>query len=191
MLEHRSAWRSFSPAVVSAGSLTRTGLRIEAIERRGFLLLQGRRGNASLSEAVLAELSLHAPPPRAATVNEALALMWLGPNEWLLELPSERVATTLQRLNARLAGASTAVTDLSESFAGLELEGEHAVDVLMSGCSLDLRPEAFGTGSVARTAVASISTVVRKTGDSTWRLLLDRSEAAYFSSWLQESVTEW
>lgn len=191
MLEHRSAWRSFSPTLVSANSLAHAGVRIKAIENKSFLLLKGRRDNAPLSEAVILELSLQAPAPRTATSNEAQVLMWLGPNEWLLELPVEHAATTLERLNVRLGGTSAAVTDISESFAGLELEGEHAMDILMSGCSLDLRPEAFGLSSVVRTAVANTTMIVRRTGDSNWRLLFDRSEAAYFFGWLQVSATEW
>lgn len=191
MFEHRSPWQAFSPTDVFAALSTRKDLRIEAIEGRSFLLLQGRGDNAPLREALLQELNLQAPRPRTTTFNEANVLLWLGPNEWLLELPTPRATATLERLNARLGGTSTAITDLSESFAGLELAGEHAVDMLMSGCSLDLRPESFGADGVARTAVAGITAIVRKSADSTWRVLLDRSEAAYFLSWLQEAATEW
>ncbi len=172
-------------------------LRVHPVIDRGLLLVQGEAAHPAASGVVHRQLGIEMPAPRTASVQESAAILWLGPREWLLELPASATSsactsleTGFARARERGAGpALCAVTDVSDAFAGFDLIGPRGVDVLMSGCSVDLMPRALPVGSVVRTVLADVPVIIRRA--SCFRCWVDRSFAAHLWSWTVESPARW
>jgi sarcosine oxidase subunit gamma len=167
----------------------RAQLKVTRIAERGLLLLQSAVP-LSFRDAIANEIGLEVPEPQRASLARDYALLWMSPAEWLLELPAAEVDSMEIALSRRLASALAAITDVSDALASFDLKDEWAADVLMSGCSLDLDPETFPTGQVARTAVADFPTIVWRPHHSDgFRCLVDSSLAEPFRDWLMGSRT--
>jgi sarcosine oxidase subunit gamma len=188
MLEYRTPLTQVSRAS-DLSTIDAPGLRVVAVEARGFVLLQGNPEDSLLQKALREQIGVEPPGPQLASIGTEYALLWMAPGQWLLESPAARASTVYAALVARGGVALAAVTDLSDAFACFEVCGDAAADVLMTGCTLDLRPDSFKVGRVARTAVADVPVVLWKPGDDPrqFRCLVDRSFAEHFWSWLAQA----
>jgi sarcosine oxidase, subunit gamma len=175
---------------------------------RGFLLLQGDPLNALFRDAILQQFGVQLPTSLVASHQDDHALLWMTPKEWLVELPAADALVVQASLAAWLGQTLAAVTDVSDSFAVFDLDGEHAAGILMTGCSVDLRPHAFAGGKVIRTIVADMQAIIWKPEISRlfrpekspvfkpaqsqpFRCLVDRSFADHFCNWVAESRAGW
>jgi len=155
--------------------LERRGPRGE-IQSEGFLLLQGELPSSSWAREL--------PGPLESRTREQQSLLWLAPGEWLLIVPATDVLSMEARLSTELRTTFAAVTDLSDAFASFELTGKRGAEVLMTGCSLDLHTEAFGSGRVARTVLAGVAAIVWRAQMERFRVFVDRSFAEHLEQWL-------
>ncbi|HWM04129.1 MAG TPA: sarcosine oxidase subunit gamma family protein [Actinophytocola sp.] len=122
-------------------------------------------------------------PNRVATVGER-AILWLGPDEWLVVGPDG------DPLAAELTGES--VVDVSANRTTIELSGPHARDVLEKGMSIDLHPRAFGPGQCAQTMLARAQVIVRQVdAEPTYHVLVRGSFAPYLADWLVDASKEY
>jgi sarcosine oxidase subunit gamma len=161
------------------------GLRVDIV-RAGFLLLQSP-AQSSVHDALVSEIGLGLPAPREASLRDDFALLWLTPAEWLLELPTKQADALQVALTHRLATALAVVTDMTDAFLCCEVTGARAAETLMSGCSLDLRPDAFPAGRVARTGLADVPAIIWTPGTpDRFRCLVDRGFAGHVRDWLQD-----
>ncbi len=145
------------------------------------LLLRGAPDDAFLS-AVCGVAGV-APPmtPNTAAIGNAAAILWLGPDEWLVE--SE--ALPLGDLAAAMAGMHAAVVDVSDAYAVIRMEGVRVPDILASGCSLDLYPRVFP--GVARTFLGKTDVLLHRLEPAdapTFNVYVARSYAEYLWHWL-------
>jgi sarcosine oxidase subunit gamma len=129
-------------------------------------------------------------PPRTPRVAAAsgFSLVWAGRGRWLLigKSPEKIAAAT-----SRLAGL-VAVSDQSDGYVGLRLSGPRLRDVFMKGCFIDLHPRAFGPGDTALTTIAHIGVHFWELDATpTYDLVLFRSMAGSFWSWLSTSAAEY
>lgn len=192
MLEHRPPLAIRSRERLERGGAKRSDLRVAAMEGRGHLLVQGDPEDTLLQEAVRGDLKMALPGPQATRVRGDYALLWMTPKEWLLELPQGQAQTVQATLMVRFGEALAAVSDLSDALACFEVSGDSAPDALMTGCSLDLRAEAFTAGRVARTALADVPAIIWKPSHlPRLRCLIDRSFAEHFWTWLAEAPPGW
>jgi sarcosine oxidase, subunit gamma len=184
MLEHRTPLAQVSRAQ-ELSTIEAPGLRVVAVQTRGFLLVQGNPEDSLLQKALREQIGVGVPGPQLASTGSEYALLWMAPGQWLLESPAARASTVQAALVARGGVALAAVTDLSDALACFEVSGEAAADALMTDCTLDLQPHAFAVGRVARTAVAAVTAILWKPGDDPrqFRCLVDRSFAEHFWSW--------
>jgi sarcosine oxidase, subunit gamma len=205
MLEHRGPLDQLLPPSTTLSE--DPALRSVPVTDRGLLLIQARSADASLAGLLDRQLGLHLPLPLNSDRRDAAAILWLAPREWLLELPAAQTpalraaledsfeqARAQSRTETSSAGLC-AVSDVSDAFAGFDVSGPRAVDVLMSSCSLDLRPQSFPAGHCARTAVADVPGILWKVSDSVdsgvYRCWVERGFAAHLASWLAESPARW
>lgn len=205
MLEHSSPLDQLSPpSTMPSGDPV---LRIVPVTDRGLLLIQARSADASLAGILARQLGLQLPLPLKSERRAATALLWLAPREWLLELPAAQTPSVLAALESSFAQARAqspgerspaglcVVSDVSDAFAAFEVSGTRALDVLMSSCSLELRPQSFPAGQCARTAVADIPAILWNLSDSdhlgAFRCWVERGFAVHFVSWLAESPARW
>ena len=189
MLEHQQPFDSL-PEGRGSALPDEPGLRVTPLAAAGRLLLQSA-ASSSLRDALKSELGLELPGPQEAVVRDNEALLWLSPAEWLLELSASEIHSVQSALIGRLTASLTVVTDMSDALVSYEVGGVRAAEILMSGCSLDLRAHAFPGGRAARTALADVPAIIWNPGGEPrhLRCIVDRSLAQHLRDWLlrQES----
>ena len=130
-------------------------------------------------------------PVRPNTVAEgpAGAILWLGPTEWLLVVPTGQEGEVARSLREALGDAHAAITDLSSGQTIISLSGAGARDLLAQGCPLDLHPRVFGVGRCAQTHVAKAAVAIWLRDDRpTFDLIVRRSFAGYLALWLEDAA---
>lgn len=116
--------------------------------------------------------------PNIAWEDGARAVLWLGPDEWLVLGPPHAGSEIATELDAALEGSHRSVIDMSANRVALELGGPGRFDVLASGCPIDLHPRAWRRGMCAQTLFAKAQVVLHERADTT-RVLVRTSFADY------------
>lgn len=143
--------------------------------------------DAAVLNAVQNALALTLPltPGKSAAGANRVA-WWLGPDQWLIVMPSGAESSLMHTLN----GSASAV-DVSDLRAEFELAGPRAIDVLRKGCAIDLHPRAFGPGDCALTTLSRVRIALRQTDERPgYRVLVERSVAPYLWDWLIDAMME-
>lgn len=158
-----------------------------------------------LPEPFVAQASLRIDPDNAGSVaafvgvalptvpntwvqGERIAVIWLGPDEWLVTSPF----TTPRDLEAGLrAAGAAAVVDVSAQRTTLRLRGAHARDVLASGCAIDLHPAAFPPGTAVQTTLGRTGVILLCLAEDDHRILVRSSFARYLAAWLVDAAQEY
>jgi sarcosine oxidase subunit gamma len=183
MLEHQQQLDS-PPEAPGSHPAGENGLGVQ-IAATGLLLLQSPSASA-LQDALTSEIALRLPAPGETCARGDYALLWLTPAEWLLECSEQDTHALHSAFTRRLARSLAVVTDMSDAYACFDLSGARAADTLMGGCSMDLHAATFPAGRVARTSLAGIAAIIRKTGKPHgFRCLVDRSYARHIRDWLR------
>ncbi|NKX51882.1 sarcosine oxidase subunit gamma family protein [Arthrobacter deserti] len=174
---------------IEAGAVA--GERGVALREIPFLTMVGlRAGPGSAAAAALEAAAGVALPARVGQVTgEAggTAVLWLGPDEYLLVAPE---GTGAAALAAALGDEPGAVVDLSANRTTLELTGPSARLVLEKGCPADLHPRVFGPGSAITTVLGAVPVLLWQTGEQAYRILPRASFADYTARWLLDAMTE-
>lgn len=127
--------------------------------------------------------------------SDGTAVLWLGPAEFLLVAPAEShesLGGELPRaLVEALGDGAGQVVDLSANRTTLELSGPRARAVLEKGCSLDLHPRVFKTGTALSTEIGGIPAVLWKTAEQEYRIFPRASFAEFLGRWLLDAMREY
>ena len=115
-------------------------------------------------------------PNTTAPVSSGTAL-WVGPDEWLVLGGREQEYPQ-----------AAAIADVSANRVVFELSGEDAADVLAQGCSLDLHPSAFASGSCAQTLLARAQVILVRPDEARFLVLVRPSFAPYLRAWLDDAI---
>jgi sarcosine oxidase, subunit gamma len=137
------------------------------------------RGDDAVAQGAGAALGLTMPRSPLASVSAGdTSALWLGPDEWLVLVPAERLSATIAALSKALAALPHSLVDVSHRQVGLALSGRLAARVLTSGCPLDLGAQAFPLGMVTRTLFHKAEIVLWRRADG-FHLEVWRSFAPY------------
>jgi heterotetrameric sarcosine oxidase gamma subunit len=117
------------------------------------------------------------PDTCRAVVNGDRALLWLGPNEFLLLAPEG----TRQPSDA---------VDVSHRDTAIDVWGPRAAWVINAFCALDLHPSAFPVGMCTRTLFAKAQIVLWRTDTDVFHIEVARSFAPYVWECLEEARRE-
>lgn len=120
---------------------------------------------AAFGDALQAAHGLPFPAPNRVTANGTARAIWSGRNQAFLV----GVAA-----DARLSGQG-AVTDQTDGWAVMRLEGIGAGAVLARLIPLDLRPEAFGEGHAARTSLLHVNCLIWREAPQAFGIMVMRS----------------
>jgi len=187
-------------AAVSRGALAHLGepaiaageaLAIRVVPDRAFIGVRARPDEAGLLDAFCEALG--APLPRMPNTTQAWAhgtLVWLGPDEWLIEVDGAQCGATLGALERAAGDRFAALTDLTHGRTCVELRGARAADCLRKGVTIDLHPRAFAAGACARTGLAKAGVLILALDAGGFRLVADRSYADYLWRWLADASLE-
>jgi sarcosine oxidase subunit gamma len=126
--------------------------------------------------------------------SERATTLWLGPEEFLVIAPEsahDSLGGDLVRALVEALGDDPGqVVDLSANRTTFELSGIRARDVLEKGCSLDLHPRAFRTGTALATEIGNIPAMLLKTGEDSFRIFPRASFADFLGRWLLDCMRE-
>lgn len=141
-------------------------------------------------ESVIGPLPLE---PNSVHGRADAAVLWLGPDEWLVVGPPDGEPALEAQLGAALSDARgrVAIVDVSANRTTLELGGPRTRELLEFGCPIDLHPRDFGPGRCAQTLLARANVLIWHVADEpedTWRLLVRPSFAAYVAAWLADAA---
>ncbi|WP_193368220.1 sarcosine oxidase subunit gamma [Pelagibius marinus] len=152
---------------------------------------------AALREALGVE-----PPsaPNTVATNGEVALLWLGPDEWLAlqhGAAPEAEAQMAAKLRDALGDLHAATTEVGEQYVCIHLAGPKAREVIEKGCPLDLHPRAFGgVGHCAQSHLSKATILLHQVspgedGEPAFDLYTRRSFADYLWRWLEDAAGEY
>lgn len=171
---------------------TVTGPRGVVLTERPFVAMISVRVDPGTSAARALESVLGVELPRRSgevTGGEPVAVLWLGPDEWLVVAQPDALDLA-RRLEAAVHEAHASVVDVSANRAVLELSGPSARAVLEKGCPTDLHATRFTPGTAVTTTLARIPLLLWQVGPETYRLLPRSSFSDYVARWLLDAMVE-
>ena len=168
-----------------------SGICLREKKLLGHLTLRGDGHDPAFAAGVEHATGLRLPGPLQLVSQDDSSLQWLGPDEWLLIVPTGEEFDTELKLREALAGLHIAIVNVSGGQSLLELSGPNVRDVLMKSTSYDVHPDNFPVGKAIGTVFAKSQLVIRRTGEETWELLIRRSFADYWWLWLQDASAEY
>ena len=187
--QRQSALDHLHLAARSAGPIGDAAVRLSEKRFSGKINLRGSPEPAFL-DAVAASIGARPATESGAIAQaEGCAVLWIGPDEWLVVTPPGGEAETATDLRAVLATHEAAVTDVSESLAVITIAGAGARTVLAKGMSIDLHPRAFAAGRCARASLAKTVVLLHQTdNEPAFDIYVDRSFAEYLWQWLEDAA---
>lgn len=177
-----------SPLEAFAADFAALGPRLRLLERPFRTMVDVRRADP---EAGWEFRGLAAPGPLASSGTPDRSVLWLGPGWWLVVDATAAPETVVRELDS--AGSCV---DVSAWRTILDLGGPNALDVLETGCSIDLHPRAFGDGACAQTLLARCPVLLQRLpvghtepdGAPVFRIFVRASYACYLAHWLLDAV---
>lgn len=157
----------------------------------GHLTIRGDARDPAFASGVHKALGMELPAALTLVASGESSLQWMGPDEWLLIVPTGEEFATEQKLRDALAGLHISIVNVSGGQSILELTGPKVRQVLMKSTSYDVHPDNFPVGKAVGTVFAKSQLVIRRTGEESWELLIRRSFADYWWLWLQDAAAEY
>ena len=157
------------------------GFALSEIADQALASIATRRGQENdLRVRAEARLGMTPPPPGRTATGGDVTFLWTGQEQWFVEAPESAVGGLEALLRETFADVA-AVTDQSDAWAQLRLEGARSRAVLEKLCPLDLHPSAFPPGTTARTTMEHLAAIITLRDDyGTFSILTPRSSAGTF-----------
>ncbi|TKT77577.1 sarcosine oxidase subunit gamma [Aquamicrobium sp. LC103] len=150
----------------------------------------------------LSRLSLRAPEASVSALSKALgvtlpgkpkssaekagrAVLWLGPDEWLVLDGAGNLASALQGVKQ-----FHSAVDVSHRNVGIVVAGEGAEAALNAGCPGDLSLAAFPVGACSRTVLGKIEIVLWRKAEHEFHVECWRSFSDYAFAFLTEATRD-
>lgn len=121
------------------------------------------------------------PTPHRGVSSTTHRLLWVGPKSWLvfglsLNIPADRaMEPAFNDCRDRINAAGGALFDVSDSRVGWTLSGPRALDVLASGCPLDLHENKFVKDQCAQSLFGHVAALYHRHSDGNFTLYVARS----------------
>ena len=134
----------------------------------------------------LAQIDVRAAPdllPFAAPVENSVSawnkrdVLWLGPDEWLVVAEPKATSTIVRELEDALSGYHRSILDVSANRIVFQLID--GLEVLSSGCGLDLHPTRWRPGMCAQTLFGQAQVILHQRDERTTRVFVRPSFEGY------------
>jgi len=160
------------------------GLRLAGSDLLSCFLLRGRPDEA-MQQRMASLLGCRLPgTPIVIEHGKGAQVLMLAPCRWMIFASREASPALPHHLQEILAGSFVAVSDASDGYVHITVEGPRAIDLLAAGTAVDLYPGRFRTGHAAQTEMARIRCLIRRDGETAYSVLADVSAADYLWTWL-------
>jgi sarcosine oxidase, subunit gamma len=133
-------------------------------------------------------LPFEPPGPNNTTTWDGREVLWLGPDEWLVVGQPGTEGSIQRELEGAMQGHHYSVIDVSANRIVFDLSD--GLDLLSSGCSLDLHPSRWRPGMCAQTLFGQAQVILHQLDDRTTRVFVRLSFADYFVDRLAAAPTE-
>lgn len=137
-------------------------------------------GRAELEGAVMTSWSAELPGPGRSTASANGQVMILGMSPDQFFVISTPAPTAAGEFVPKAVAEAGYVSDQSDNWVALRLEGPLVLPALERICPLDLDPAAFAVGSVARTVMEHIGAIIHREGPDRFLLFSASSSAHSF-----------
>ncbi len=165
------------------------GFAISEVTDLALASLATRRGQETkLRTRAKTRFGFEPPAPGRTASGDGMTFLWTGHEQWFVEAP-ESALGGLEALLRETFGDSAAVTEQSDAWASLRLEGPATRAVLEKLCPLDLHPVAFPPGATGRTTLEHVSAIITSRDDrGRFSILTPRSSAGSFLHHLHQAA---
>ncbi len=118
-------------SVLKVNSTKFNGVSIKERDLVGKINLRGKSTDKEFMKNVGSVLDLVLPiEPNVRVSNNNINIIWLSPNEWLIETPNNETQKVLTLLKSALNLQKSAITDVSFNRTVLRLEGDQVFTLL-------------------------------------------------------------
>ncbi len=150
------------------------------------------RGDQSINAAVKVATGCNFPSSanKFQSTGERL-VVWLSPDEYLLLCEAGKEKALQDTMVSMINSNRFSITDVSDSFCALSLNGPAIRDVLAKGCSLDLHPSKFVAGTCAQSLLSHAAVTLIALSNDTFILICRTSFAPYIHDWLVDASLEY
>lgn len=123
---------------------------------------------------------------KALTVEDGTILMRMGQDQGFVLFAHD--APDGEAVVASKLNGAAYITDQTDVWTALEINGAGARRALARICPLDLHDDAFAVMDVARTVMEHLGVIILRTGPQTWFLLSASSSSESFVHVLETSI---
>ena len=161
------------------------GVRLAGLPSAALVNVRGPIADAAIDKALKRVIGCQRPTrPNSIEVGKAGRILWLGPDEWLVELPTDG-ALDQTALEAALASTQATVCAVGAGLARVSVEGSQARWLLAAGSPLAGDRTAIAAGDCAQTRLAHASVIVVAESADALTVLVRRSMAGYLWQWFE------
>lgn len=176
---------SFTAAALAQGAVARISLAPPA----GRMVLRARGDLAALNAALGVALGVALPTVIGRRAGAAdLQALCLGPDEWMLNLPPDRVSAISTACGALAAQHPHSLVDVSGREITLLVDGPRAAELLTIGCARDI--EAIPVGEGRRTVFDGVTVILWRDDAAVFRLDIWNSFAPHVADLLETGCRE-
>jgi sarcosine oxidase subunit gamma len=113
-------------------------------------------------------------------------VLWLGPDEWLVVGDAGTEGSIVEQLDEALADHHRSLVDVSANRIVFDLTD--GLDLLSSGCGLDLDPSRWRPGMCAQTLFGAAQVILHQLDERTTRVFVRPSFAGYVVERLRTAI---
>ena len=176
--------------------IERNGISIEELPFVNKINLRGNTTDRIFMSNTGSVLDILIPTePNTKIENKNLQVIWLSPNEWLLNfIYNENFTRIFENLSNKLNPENTSITDISESKTIIRVEGIHTTELLRKFLILDIDTVLNSNLKVAQTIFVKVPILIvrnHKNQDTqSFDIHLNRSHTIYLKDLLLDGCNQ-
>lgn len=115
-----------------------------------------KKSQVDVSRVKIDGLNLPLSSPLVSS-NVQTRILWIGPDTWLC---ISKNISILDDINSKCDGGDFGITDISHSRAAIQIQGDHAIDILKKGSPLNFNENIFCKNNSANTTYNGINIII-------------------------------
>ena len=121
--------------------------------------------------------------------------MWLSPDEWMIisnnTIDKENNKYEIEEMLFNEISKTNlgAVTDVTDQFVLINLNGDKVFDLLSTGCPFDFSDFKNKKGAVVQTLLTQVDILVHQKGINNLNLFVRRSFSEHLMSWMNDAAS--
>ena len=171
-----------------------TGLTIKEVYPIMKLNLRGKGRNflSTIGKNINMILPVEA---NTSSSSDKYTSMWLSPNEWMIvsndTINKENNNYEIEKLLFNKISKTNlgAITDVSDQFVLINLNGEKIFDLLSTGCPFNFDNFKMKKGAVTQTILAQIDVIILNKEIKNVNLFVRRSFSEHLVSWINDAAS--